>query len=360
MNPATRRAIGPTRTRLALLATLSTASLLSFGAIAVDAAPRPDVFTFVAHGTLHVDGSAGADDIVLRIRPNEAGILQVLASGRQVGNIDRSRFSSIVVDANDGDDAILVDESFGVFTTTVPTTIDGGDGDDTLSGDVGPVRLVGGAGDDTLLGGDAVDTLSGGDGADTIDGNKGGDLAVGGAGDDTVVWDPGDGSDAFDGQADTDTLLFNGAAGNEKVELSNNAGRLRFVRDVATITMDIGTTEHVRFNAEGGIDRVTVDNLTGTDVTDVAVDLSGTPGTGVADDAADNVIVRGTDGVDRITVSGQGGTATVSGLHARVDIRGAGAAKDRLDIDTGDGVDQIVVSGLDAGAIPTFVDGQAV
>jgi hypothetical protein len=360
MNPASKRAVRPTGTRLAILATLSTASLLAFGAVGANAARRPNVFTFVDRGTLHVDGSEGSDSILLRIRPNEPSILQVLASGRQVGNIDRGRFSSIVVDGGKGDDAILVDESFGVFTTTVPTTIDGGAGDDTLIGDVGPVRLVGGAGDDTLLGGDAVDTLSGGDGADTIDGNKGGDLAFGGAGDDTFVWDPGDGSDAFDGQADTDTLLFNGAAGNEKVELSNNGGRLRFVRDVATITMDIGTTENVLFNAEGGIDRVTVDDLTGTDVTDVAIDLSGTPGTGVADGAADNVIVRGTDRADRITISGRGGSATVSGLAARVDISGAEAAKDRLDIDTGAGVDLIDAAGLDAGAVPTFVDGQAV
>jgi hypothetical protein len=346
--------------RLAATATLSTASLLSLGAGGILAARLPDVTVKVIDATLHVDGSAGADSITLRIRPNEPAILQVLASGRQVGNIDRSRFSTIRVDGNAGDDVVRVDESFGTFAAVTPTTIDGGAGDDTLIGGIGAVRLVGGAGNDLLLGGDGIDEMFGGDGNDTLDGNKANDVAFGGAGNDTFIWDPGDASDAFDGEAGIDTLVFNGSAGNEKFELSNNRGRFRFTRDLGGITMDIGTTENVVANALGGTDRVTVDDLSGTDVVSVKVDLSTPAGTSTGDAAADQVIVRGTDGVDTIDVDAAGSSARVSGLHAQVDLNGAESARDRLDIDTGDGVDPIDSTGVQAGSLPVFVDGQPV
>ncbi|MFL5719377.1 MAG: calcium-binding protein, partial [Chloroflexota bacterium] len=171
----------PVGARLAALATLSTASLLTFGAAGVAAARLPDVTVKVDHAILRVEGSAGADSILLRVRPNETGVVQVLADGRQVGNVDRDRFRAIDVRAGAGNDSILVDESFGVFTN-LPTTIDGGDGSDVLVGDIGPVQLVGGAGNDVLLGGDSVDDLLGGDGNDTIDGNKAADVAFGGDG----------------------------------------------------------------------------------------------------------------------------------------------------------------------------------
>src|SRR4051812_26907706 len=154
------RAARPFGTRLAILTTLSTASILAVGVAGVAAARLPDVTVKVDHTVLRVEGSADSDSILLRVRPNEPSILQVLADGRQVGNIDRSRFRQIDLEAGAGNDLVLVDESFGVFN--VPTRIDGGDGSDLLVGDTGPVQLRGGPGNDLLLGGDAVDELLGG------------------------------------------------------------------------------------------------------------------------------------------------------------------------------------------------------
>src|SRR5213076_918456 len=125
--------------------------------------------------------------------------------------------------------------------------------------------------------------LDGGDGNDTLAGDGGNDAALLGAGDDTFVWDPGDGSDTIEGGDGTDTMLFNGANGAEKVELSANGNRLRFTRDVAGITMDTNGVERVVFNALGGVDLVTVHDLTGTDVTSVNVDLAGTLGGATGD-----------------------------------------------------------------------------
>jgi hypothetical protein len=354
------RAGARTHRRLLLAATLSTASLLTMGAAGVSAAAPQNVTVRITERTLHVDGTARADAIVLRIRPNSPTILQVLVAGHRSRNIDRSRFDRIRVHANGGNDSVRVDESFGLFAATTPTTIDGGSGNDTLVAGIGGVRLMGGAGNDVLFGGDGVDRLFGGDGADLIDGNKGADVAFGGDGNDTFVWDPGDGSDAFDGNDGRDTLVFNGAAGNEQFELAPKNGRLSFTRDLGGITMDIGTTEKVIVNAEGGTDRVTVDDLTTTDVASVRVDLAATPGSAAGDGAADDVIVHGTDGDDAVRVDALAGAARVSGLHARVDVRAADLDRDRLDIQSGSGFDTLATGGVAPGSLPIFFNGQRI
>ena len=106
-----------------------------------------------------------------------------------------------------------------------------------------------------------------------------------GNGDDTFVWDPGDGSDIVEGQNGADTMLFNGAGGPEQVDLSANGNRLRFFRTQGTITMDTAGVERVDFNALGGADLVTVNDLSGTDVSKVNVDLAGALGGATGDGA---------------------------------------------------------------------------
>ncbi len=93
--------------------------------------------------------------------------------------------------------------------------------------------LDGGAGNDTILGSQGSDMLLGGDGNDTVIGGRGNDAAFLGNGNDTFVWNPGDGSDTVEGQVGTDTLVFNGANINEKIDISANGSRVRLTRDVA-------------------------------------------------------------------------------------------------------------------------------
>src|SRR5262249_3696176 len=102
-------------------------------------------------------------------------------------------------------------------------------GNDTFTGRNGLAALIsltldGGAGHDTITGGDGNDRLLGGDGNDLIVGGRGDDVALMGAGDDTFVWNPGDGNDTVEGQAGTDTMLFNGANIAEKIDISANGG----------------------------------------------------------------------------------------------------------------------------------------
>ena len=74
-------------------------------------------------------------------------------------------------------------------------------------------------------------------------------------------------------------MLFNGANIAEKIDISANGSRVRFTRDIAAITMDLNDVEQINFTALGGADTITVGDLTGTDVTQVNLDLSATPGT---------------------------------------------------------------------------------
>ncbi len=178
-----------------------------------------------------------------------------------------------------------------------------------------------------------------------------------GAGNDTFVWNPGDGSDVVEGQGGHDTLQFNGANVNENINLSANGSRLRLSRDVGNVVMDVNGVEQVNLVALGGADNINVGDLTGTGVTAVNIDLAGTPGSGVGDGQADNVVVNGTAHHDAISVVGDAGSATVSGLAATVNITGAEVANDRLTINALAGDDAVDASGLSATAIQLTVDG---
>ena len=294
------------------------------------------------HGLLTVNGTEASDKIALRLQAGNAAILQVDVGddGSADFSFERREIAKIAVDARPGDDLLRVDDSNGPFTDSIPTTLDGGAGNDTLGG---------GAGAEILLGGD---------GNDSIDGNGGADTAVLGAGDDTFVWDPGDGSDVVEGQDGTDTMVFNGAAGDEQVTLSANGTRLKFFRVQANITMDTAGVEQVDFNALGGADLVTVNDLSATDLTAVNVDLASSLGGTAGDGQADRVVVNATDGDDSINVSGDAGGIKASRLATTVNILHPEAG-DRLDVNALAGRDSIDASGLAAGTIQLFLDGGA-
>ena len=285
------------------------------------------------HGLLTIKGTRAGDTIALRLKAGDPGILQVDVGddGSADFSFARSRVAQILVRARAGNDLVRIDDVNGVFTDTIPTTISGGSGNDRLSGGRGNEAFLGGSGDDS------------------IDGNAGNDLALMGSGNDTFVWDPGDGSDTIEGQDGRDTMLFNGANVAEKVDLSANGSRLRFFRDVATITMDTAGVERVDFKALGFADAVTVGDLSGTDVDEVNVDLAGSLGGG--DGAADSVVVKGTNGNDIVFVSGANGAASVLGLAARVNVTNAEPANDTLTVDALAGNDIVLGGGLGSSGI---------
>jgi len=295
----------------------------------------------LVHGLLTIAGTQASDKIALRLQAGYPGVLQIDVgdNGSADFSFNRAKIARIAVDGRAGDDAVRIDDSNGVVTDGIPITIDGGDGNDNLAG------------------GSGAELLLGGDGNDSIDGNKGNDLAFLGAGDDTFVWDPGDGSDTVEGQDGEDTMRFNGANVAEQVDLSANGKRLKFFRDVANITMDTAGVERVDFNALGGADKVTVNDLTGTGVTTVNVDLAGALGGATGDGQPDRVVVNATNGNDAINVNGDAAGVKVSGLAPTVEILHSEVAKERLVINTLARSDSVDSGGLAAGAIQLFVDG---
>jgi Ca2+-binding RTX toxin-like protein len=223
--------------------------------------------------------------------------------------LDIGTTENLVVNMNGGNDSF---SATGNLAALISVTVDGG------------------AGNDTILGTNGIDTLLGGADNDFIDGQQGNDVALLGAGDDIFQWDPGDGSDIVEGQDGTDTLLFNGSAGAEIFEASANGGRVRFTRNLGNIVVDLDDVESIDLNALGNTDTITVNDLSGTDVTEVNIDLAGTIGGTAGDAAADTVIVNGTNGDNIIDVVGAGTSVSVLGLPTQVNITNSEGANDSL------------------------------
>jgi Ca2+-binding RTX toxin-like protein len=235
----------------------------------------------------------------------------------------------------------------GPFSLDIGTTenlvLNMNGGDDVFTASNGLANLIqltvdGGTGNDTITGGDGNDTLIGGDGNDLITGGRGNDRAQLGTGDDTFVWNPGDGSDVVEGQAGNDTLVFNGADIAEKFDISANGSRVRLTRDIGTVVMDVNGTETLDVNARGGADTVTVNDLTGTDVSRVNIDL-GAGANDAPDGAVDTILINATNGDDAITINNDNGVVTVHMVDE------AGAARD-VTISNFDATDKIVINGL--------------
>src|SRR5215208_8199659 len=329
--------------RLATLAVLAVAALVAPAVSSASNQKVDGVRAKLKHGTLEVKGSGDKDAVALRLKADDPNRIEV-----DVGNDNAADFSfqrqnvnRLAVDARGGDDLVRIDEANGIFTDTIPTTIDGEGGNDNLAGGSGAERLLGGYG------------------SDSADGNGGDDLALLGAGDDTFVWDPGDGSDTVEGQHGTDTMLFNGANGGEQVDLSANGHRLRFFRTQGNITMDTAGVEIVEFNALGGTDTMTVNDLTGTDVKIVDADLAAILGGNVGDRQIDSVVVSATQGNDAVEAADAGSSVAVTGLPARVNITNTDAASDVLTINGRDGADILDAAQLGANSMVLTLDGGA-
>jgi Ca2+-binding RTX toxin-like protein len=278
------------------------------------------------------EGGAGVDTVEVN-GGNASEIFTVAANGNRVRfdrvnpapfNLDIGTSENLLVNANGGDDSITASNG---LANLIALAVDGGAGNDVITGGDGNDRLVGGDGDDTIVGG------------------KGADFVALGAGDDTFVWNPGDGSDTVEGGDGRDEMVFNGAAQDEHFVLSANGTRVSLTRDLGGVTMDLNGVEALNLNGRGGADTFIVNDLTGTDMTQVNLDL------GNLDGHASSVLINGTSDNDSIAVTGDANAVSVTGLAAQVVITGAEADRDSLTIDGLAGDDVINASGLDAGAI---------
>ena len=290
-------------------------------------------------------GGDGAADAVIVNGTNGANTINVVGSGNAVSVTGLA--AQVNITNTDVGDTL---------------TVNAGNGNDTINASTLPAGVIGltidgGAGNDTIIGSAGADILLGGDGNDTVTGGQGNDTALLGAGNDTFVWNPGDGSDTVEGQDGTDTLVFNGSNAGESMDISANGQRVRLSRDVGNVVMDLNGIEHIQLAAAGGPDSITVNDLTGTGVTQVALDLSGTAGSGQGDGVVDTLIVNGTQANDSITIATSGSSVVVNGLTAQTTIKGIDAGTDALTINGLGGDDTIDASKLHAGQVNLTING---
>jgi Ca2+-binding RTX toxin-like protein len=146
-----------------------------------------------------------------------------------------------------------------------------------------------------------------------------------------MIWNPGDGTDLMEGGAGNDTAEVNGGNGSEVFTLTANGTRVRFDRlDPAPFSLDIGTTENIVVNMNGGNDSF---SATGNLAALISVTVDG---------GAGNDTILGSNGSDMLL--GGDGDDFIDGQQGN-DKAFLGAGNDVFQWDPGDGSD--IVEGQD-------------
>ena len=203
----------------------------------------------LSNGILTVTGTGSADTITVRQSSTAITVDGVS------GSFALSKVTEVRVNAGGGNDTVDLRKAGAVVTK--PAHVEGGNGndkitggtrDDSLFGGKGNDNLDGGGGNDQLDGGRNNDILVGGDGNDVLDGFSGNDVLFGndghdrlnGDGGDDILWG-GDGRDSLYGGAGRDNLfgedgddgLFGGVGDGREV-LSGGSGDDRFLIPAGT------------------------------------------------------------------------------------------------------------------------------
>jgi Ca2+-binding RTX toxin-like protein len=296
------------------------------GAGSAHAAGGPTaVFTL---GVLTVVGDAQDNAIVISRDP--AGTILVNAGAVPVrgGTPTVANTRAITLLGLGGNDTLTMDEANGALPAVTEI---GGGGNDTLTGGSGGDLLIGQAGNDTMLGKGGTDRMFGGGDNDTLTGGDADDQAFGEAGDDRMIWNPGDDTDLNEGGDGNDTTEVNGGNGAEQFATTANGARVRFDRvDPAPFSVDVGTTENLVLNANGGDD-----SFTGSNGLAALIKITVDGGTG-------NDTINGGDGAD--VLLGGDGDDFIDGNRGD-DVGFMGAGDDTFQWDPGDGSD--VIEGQD-------------
>ena len=277
-----------------------------------------------SNGILTLFGDANAN--TLTVSRDAAGT--ILANGGAIpivgGTPTVANTSLMQVFGQGGNDIITLNEANGALPRA---NLFGGAGNDIMTGGSGNDMLFGQAGNDTLLGKGGADFLFGGAGNDMLTGGDGDDQMFGEAGNDRMIWNPGDDSDLIEGGAGIDTAEVNGGNGAEVFTITANGTRVRFDRvDPAPFSLDIGTTENLVVNMNGGDDTI---SATGNLAALIKLTIDG--GTG-------NDTILGGNGAD--TLLGGDGNDFIDGNQGN-DIALLGAGDDMFQWDPGDGSDTV-------------------
>jgi Ca2+-binding RTX toxin-like protein len=308
--------------RMTILAALSAVLAAGIAATATPADAAVSSASIAGQvATLNLDGAN--DNVTVSVSGG------LLVHGQTTGGLNSgSDWDS----ATAGEQTVAADGTFVVV-------LNGGDGNDSLAvlaknSEIVTAALNGGPGDDVLTGSDTGDSLEGLDGNDRLVGAKGGDAMSGGTGNDTLVWNNGDGSDSIDGGAGNDTTEVNGNPTlGDAFTLEPNAGRIKFQRvNLVPFTLD-ASTERFQVNGLAGDDFLQAEAGVGV-LTLLSVDGGAGADTVNGSDGPD--LILGGEGND--TLNGGGGDDRIVGDRGN-DTMNGGAGDDTLVWNNGDATD---------------------
>src|SRR5262245_65953482 len=156
-----------------------------------------------------------------------------------------------------------------------------------------------------------------------------------------MVWNPGDGTDVNEGGAGSDTVEVNGGSGAETFTVAANGRRVRFDRtDPGPFSLDIGTTENLLLNANGGDDVITAGNgLAGL----IQLTLDGGAGNDrITGGDGDDVLIGGA-GDDQV-FGGAGNDRMIWNPGDGTDLFEGGDGTDTAEINGGNGGEQFTIN----------------
>lgn len=219
--------------------------------------------TFQVTGTDHgfdsIDGGVGTDTIQAMVAGTRIGLRSMLG----VETITAGSLTGVYIAGSAGDDIL----NLAAVTLTGIARIEGGEGNDTVTGNGVANVLWGGIGNDRLSGEAGNDSLLGDDGDDTLIGGLGNDTLNGGLGIDTV-----------DYSAATAAWTINLAAASSQAVSGKEVDTISNVENViggSGIDTITGTVAANVLNGGGNNDRITGgggnDRIEGGLGTDVAV-----------------------------------------------------------------------------------------
>lgn len=216
----------------------------------------------VKSGTITVGGTAGNDTIT--VQANKAANQFTITINGAAQNISAAGIKAIKVLGAAGNDTVNVTTAnLDSATLYKRVTVDGGDGNDTLTTGVA-AALVGGAGNDTLNGSTKNDQLSGGAGDDVLRSNGGRDSLAAGIGNNVVRYANGIDFDSGGTSVRLDKsgmLTIRGNRGNDAVELATNLGNnLRVTLAGQQSDIALGTVKGLRVIMGSGNDEVRLGN----------------------------------------------------------------------------------------------------
>src|SRR5215475_4988540 len=270
------------------------------------------------------------------------GVLTVIGDALN-NNIVVSRDAAGNILVNGG--AVAIQGGTSTVANTALIQVFGQAGNDTITlneanGALPAAQLFGGAGNDVLTGGSGNDLLFGQAGNDTLTGGDGDDQVFGQGGNDRMIWNPGDDSDLFEGGDGNDTAEVNDGNGADTFTITANGARVRFDRvSPAPFTLDIGTTENLVVNANGGDDTITAGNGLATLI---KLTIDGGAGNDTITGGDGNDTLLGGDGND-VIIGGRGNDTALLGAGDDTFIWNPGDGSDV--VDGQDGTDTLVFNG---------------